>query len=71
VTAQCIAALEAGAAMAKQQPSVMYVPYFPPPEPPANTTAHNFRQLLAAFLLVRGDYAYFGHGWIAGSPPVW
>ena len=26
---------------------------------------------LAAFLIVRGEYSYYGHGWIASKPPVW
>ena len=69
VTSQCVSALEAGAALA-HRPTVMYVDYFAP-EPSQPTTAHDFRQRLAAFLLVRGDYSFFGHGWITSSPPVW
>ena len=70
VSAQCVSALEAGAAMASV-PTTMYVDYFVPPEPPAPTTAFDFQQRLAAFLLVRGDYSFFGHGWITDKPPVW
>ena len=70
VTSQCVSALEAGAAMANRA-TVMYVGYSVPPKPPQPTTALDFRQLLAAFLLVRGDYSWFGHGWITSKSPVW
>ena len=33
--------------------------------------AFDFQQRLAAFLLVRSDYSFFGHGWITDMPPVW
>ena len=70
VSAQCVTALETGAAMASV-PTIMYVDYFAPPNPPAPTTAFDFRQRLAAFLLVRGEYSFFGHGWITDKPVVW
>jgi hypothetical protein len=31
----------------------------------------DFQQHLASFLLTRGDYNWFGHGWISTRPPVW
>jgi hypothetical protein len=35
-------------------------------------SAHsNFRESLAAFLLTRGDHAWFGHGFIGNNLPVW
>jgi len=35
-------------------------------------SAHsNFRESLAAFLLTRGDHAWFGHGFIGNNHPVW
>lgn len=76
VTSQCVSALLQGAALAAKWPSVMYVDYFEPPTappglPPPATTAHDFQQRLAAFLLVRGNFSYFGHGWITTKPPVW
>jgi alpha-N-acetylglucosaminidase len=72
VSAQCVSALEAGAAMAASgAPTTMYVDYFAPPSGGGPTTAFDFRQRLAAFLLVRGDYSFFGHGWITDMPPVW
>ena len=70
VSTQCVAALEAAAAMAGV-PTTMYVKYFAPPKPPAPTTSFDFRQRLAAFLLVRGAYSFFGHGWITDKPVVW
>ena len=33
--------------------------------------ANDFRQHLAAFLLIRGGYSWFGHGWIGAMPVVW
>ena len=56
---------------ASGMPGTMYVDYFAPPSGGGPTTAFDFRQRLAAFLLVRGDYSFFGHGWITDMPPVW
>jgi len=70
VSSQCVAALEAAAAMASV-PTTMYAEYFAPPKAPAPTTAFDFQQRLAAFLLVRGAYSFFGHGWITDKPVVW
>eukprot|EP00035_Acanthoeca_spectabilis_P036058 m.37525 g.37525 ORF g.37525 m.37525 type:complete len:610 (-) comp7711_c0_seq1:210-2039(-) len=35
------------------------------------TAAANFREHLAAFLLVRGPHSWMGHDWIAGEHPAW
>jgi hypothetical protein len=76
VTSQCVSALLQGVALAAKAPSVMYVDYFEPPvaqpgQPQPPTTACDFQQRLAAFLLVRGNYSWFGHGWITSKPPAW
>jgi hypothetical protein len=71
-TQVCIAALRAGAALgATNFPAIYSVAYFAPPAAGGPTLANDFQQHLAAFLLVRGEYSWFGHGWIGAQPVVW
>ena len=68
----CISALRAGAVLgATNWPTIYTIAYFAPPAASGATVAHDFRQHLAAFLLMRGAYSWFGHGWISSQPPVW
>ena len=70
-TAVCISALRAGAALgATNWPAVYTIASFAPPAT-GPTVANDFRQHLAAFLLMRGGYSWFGNGWISSQPPVW
>jgi hypothetical protein len=70
-TARCVEALGTAAALgATNTPAVYQIPYFAPPAA-GPTLKNDFRQHLAAFLLTRGEYSWFGHGWINISPPVW
>lgn len=67
----CISALRAGAALgATNWPAVYQIKYFAPPVS-GPTVANDFQQHLAAFLLMRGEYSWFGHSWIGASPVVW
>lgn len=70
-TQVCISALRAGAALgATNFPSVYTIEYFAPPAT-GPTVSNDFKQHLAAFLLVRGGYSWFGHSWISAMPVVW
>ena len=70
-TQVCISALRAGALLgATDLPAVYTIPYFAPPAT-GPTVAHDFRQHLAAFLLMRGGYSWFGHSWISANPVAW
>lgn len=70
-TNTCISALRAGAALgATNWPAVYTIAYFAPPKS-GPTVAHDFRQHLAAFLLMRGEFSWFGHSWISSQSPVW
>ena len=70
-TQVCISALRAGAALgATNFPAAYTIKYAAPPAT-GPTVANDFQQHLAAFLLTRGEYGWFGHGWISAAPVVW
>ena len=69
-TQVCIAALRAGAALGNI-PALYTISYFASPAAGGRTVANDFRQHLAAFLLIRGEYSWFGNGWISTNVPAW
>jgi hypothetical protein len=68
-TQVCIAALRAGAALgATNAPSVYQLAFTPNG---SSVAAADFQQHLAAFLLTRGQYSWFGFSWISAYIPPW
>ena len=68
-TQVCIAALRAGAALgATDDPSVYQLAFTPNG---SSVMAADFQQHLAAFLLMRGPYSWFGFSWISAYIPPW